>query len=198
MTTFLKIMLAGVAMAYLTACSKTVQWKEEVPLNTGEVIWVKRTGSYEFESEFGNPLKFAYRPQWRTRIEFTYQGKLYSHTDDAGLMLLAISGDGTPNLVASAAQFDWHLKNQYYCVVPYYVQFRPDSTGKKWTWPSRIEPWLYGLQSNLMFGVAQLNANGKKFASADRERENASLLALGDRYKQIAPTFDHPRCLRRN
>ena len=198
MKTILKIMLAGVAIAHLTACSKTVQWEEEVPLNTGEVILVKRSGSYELQSESGNPLKFAYRPQWRTSIEFIYMGKRYSHTDDAGLVLLAISGDGTPNLVASAAQFDWHLKNRYYCVVPYYVQFRPDSTGKKWTWPSKIEPWLYGLRTNLMFGVPALADSGKKFASADRERENASLLVLGDRYQQIAPTFDHPRCLRRN
>lgn len=111
--------------------------------------------------------------------------------------MLSISGDGTPSLVATAAQFDWHLKNRYYCVVPYYVQFRPDNTGNKWTWPSEIEPWLFGLRTNLMFGVPALAASGKKFTIADREFENASLLILGDPYRQIAPTFDHPRCLRK-
>jgi hypothetical protein len=30
----------------ITACSKTVQWEEEVPLNTGETIWVKRSDTY--------------------------------------------------------------------------------------------------------------------------------------------------------
>jgi hypothetical protein len=36
-----------VAVFLLSACSKTVTWEEEVPLNTGEVIWVERVDSYE-------------------------------------------------------------------------------------------------------------------------------------------------------
>ena len=34
--TSLRILVAMVAALQLTACSKTVQWEEEVPLNTGE------------------------------------------------------------------------------------------------------------------------------------------------------------------
>lgn len=189
---------AGLALTQLTACSKTVQWEEEVPLNTGEVIWVKRTGSYELESESGNPLKFAYRPQRRSTIEFTYKGKRYIHTDDAGLVLLAIAPDGTPNLVASAAQFDWHVKNRYYCVVPYYVQFKPDSTRVRWIWPDHVDSWLYGLRTNLIFGLVPLGATGKRFAAAERESQNASLLTVGVHYREISPNFAHQRCLRRN
>lgn len=40
-------LLMGIAVLLLSACSKTVTWEEEVPLNTGEVIWVKRVDSYE-------------------------------------------------------------------------------------------------------------------------------------------------------
>ena len=39
----IKLILIGLAMTALTACSKTVEWEEEVPLNTGETIVVKRT-----------------------------------------------------------------------------------------------------------------------------------------------------------
>lgn len=44
---FLKLLLIGLVMTALTACSKTVQWEEEVPLNTGDVIWVKREVVYK-------------------------------------------------------------------------------------------------------------------------------------------------------
>ena len=44
----------------LGACSKTVQWEEEVPLNTGEVIWVKRTDTFTRRSEPGNPLQMGW------------------------------------------------------------------------------------------------------------------------------------------
>ena len=40
MNPLLKIFLVGAGMLQLSACSKTVQWEEEVPLNTGEVFWV--------------------------------------------------------------------------------------------------------------------------------------------------------------
>jgi hypothetical protein len=40
-------LLISVAVFLLSSCSKTVKWEEEVPLNTGEVIWVERVDSYE-------------------------------------------------------------------------------------------------------------------------------------------------------
>ncbi len=52
----LQILLAVVGALQLTACSKTVQWEEEVPLNTGETIWVKRTVVYSLQGESGNPM----------------------------------------------------------------------------------------------------------------------------------------------
>lgn len=58
------VMILFVCMtALLSACSKTVQWEEEVPLNTGETIWVKRTVVYSAQGGAGNPLDMAYRPK---------------------------------------------------------------------------------------------------------------------------------------
>lgn len=195
-----QLLLAGLVALHLTACSKTktVQWEEEVPLNTGETIWVKRSGTYTYESESGNPLKFDYRPDWRSTIAFTYKGKSYTHTDEAGLVLLAIAPDGTPNLVASAGSYEWQWKHKYYCVTPSYVQFRPDSSGKNWNWPERIEPWLHGLQTNLIFGLVPLDASGKKFTQSDRAQQNASVTVAFREYKSIEPTFQHQNCMRRN
>ena len=37
-----QMVLWCVLALHLAACSRTVEWQEEVPLNTGETIWVKR------------------------------------------------------------------------------------------------------------------------------------------------------------
>lgn len=192
----LQILLTLVAALQLTACSRTVHWEEEVPLNTGETIVVKRSGTYTYESESGNPLKFDYRPDWRSTIEFTYKGKRYTHTDDAGLVLLAIAPDGTPNLVASAAQYGWGNKHKYLCDKPYYAQFRPDSSRKNWNWPEKIDPWIYGLPTNLVFGLPPLASSGKKYTQTDRVLENGSLLVM-DHYRRIDPNYEYQNCMRR-
>ena len=62
----------------LTACSKTVQWEEEVPLNTGEVIWVKRTDTYVKGSEPGNPLKMTWGLEKRF-YKFLWQKQTYEY-----------------------------------------------------------------------------------------------------------------------
>jgi hypothetical protein len=59
---YLQILLVVVGALQLAACSKTVQWEEEVPLNTGEVIWVKRTDTFIRRSEPGNPLQMGWWP----------------------------------------------------------------------------------------------------------------------------------------
>ena len=68
-------------MLLLSACSqtvKTVQWEEEVPLNTGETIWVKRADTYKRESGYANPLKLVWGIKNRT-YEFSWQGQKYSY-----------------------------------------------------------------------------------------------------------------------
>ena len=51
-----RLVLAAFAVLQLAGCSKTVQWEEEVPLNTGETIWVQRTVKYTYRGGAGNPL----------------------------------------------------------------------------------------------------------------------------------------------
>lgn len=192
----IKLILIGLAMTSLAACSKTVQWEEEVPLNTGETIVVKRSGSYTYKGLTSDGNAFSWNPEWRSIIEFTYKGKRYSHTDDAPIKLLAIAPDGTPNLVASTGA-DWAWKNKYYCVTPSYVQFRPDSTGKVWTWPEKIDPWLYGLPTNLVFGLVALADDGKRFTPEDRQQKNASLAGRYKEFKNIDPTYTADNCPKR-
>jgi hypothetical protein len=69
------LFVLGLAMQ-LTACSKTVQWEEEVPLNTGETIWVNRSDSYVKGGEPGNPLQMTWGLNER-RYEFAWHGQKY-------------------------------------------------------------------------------------------------------------------------
>lgn len=146
----LRILLSMLAALALTACSKTVQWEEEVPLNTGETIWVKRSVDYTLQGGAGNPFDIAYRPEWVEKLQFEWGGKKYVYEGDARVILLAISPQQQPVLVAPAADSSWHHAHNYKCTVPFYVQLVPDATGKTWTWPPAIEPWLFGLTYNLM------------------------------------------------
>ena len=187
------ILLIGLAMISLTGCTKTVQWEEEVLLNTGETIVVKRNGSYKYKGLTSDSNAFSYVPEWQSTIEFTYKEKKYSHTDDAPLQLLAIAPDGTPNLIAATGA-EWGRKNKYHCVTPSYVQFRPDNTGKAWTWPDKIDVWLYGLRTNLLLGLAPLADDGKKFSSEEQQQENASITERSKQFKNIDPTYTTNNC----
>ncbi len=162
---------------YMTR-DRTVTWEEEVPLNTGENIVVKRSGKYEFNLyTAGTGHAFFYSPMPRSTIEFTYKGKQYVNTSEGGLQLIAIAPDGLPNLVANAIAWNRKNKNVYSCDPPYYMQFRPSSNGTEWTWPNRIDPWLYKLPTNLLLGIAAIEDDGKKFTSLDRQASNASAYA---------------------
>ena len=134
----------------LSACAKTVQWEEEVPLNTGEVIWVKRSLDYVLEGGAGNPLDIAYRPERVEKLEFEWSGKKYVYEGDARVILLAISPQKIPVLVARAADNGWHHIHAYKCTTPFYVQLVPDALGRSWSWPPAIAPWLFGLSHNLL------------------------------------------------
>jgi hypothetical protein len=192
----MRFMSMGLCSLLLTACSRTVQWEEEVSLNTGETIWVKRSGTYTFKPAPGSPLDYGWGGDPRSTIEFNYKGKSYSYTGEASFMLLTIAPDGLPNLVADARA--WGNANKYPCVTPYYVQFLPDQTGKRWNWPQRIEPWLYGQPTNLIFGLVPLASSGNKFSGAERQQINASLLGFADHFRRIDPGFKPENCVEIN
>lgn len=191
----LQIVLAMVVALQLAACSKTVQWEEEVPLNTGETIWVKRTVNYSVQGGAGNPLDMTYRPRrGGENIEFEWQKKSYAFNLDAGVMLLAISPEGQPVLVAEADAGSWDAVNNYRCTIPFYVQFAPDATGIKWTWPSKIEPWLYDLESNFLFAIPTPDIGNRRYTVEQRKAANYLGLVQRPSRQKVDPTYTGDQC----
>lgn len=146
----LQLMVVLKAAILLSACSKNIQWKEEVPLNTNEIIWIERGMYWKPGGGFGNPFNISLVPTGDQTTKFIYKGKEYIYAGRAVIRWIAVSPAGKPVLVARAADYGWYAQNNYYCVVPYYVQLVPDETGTLWTWPDKIEPWLYDLPANVM------------------------------------------------
>ena len=193
-----KHLIAVLALGWVLAgCTRTVHWEEEVLLNTGETIWVKRSGTYTYRSASGNPLDYGYQPDWVSTIEFFYRRKNYLFTNSAGLILLAVAPDGTPKLVASAANHDWQWENKYYCVTPFYVQFNPNSMDHAWKWPDAISEWLFNLPTNLLFGVPPIAASGKKISIAEKGQLNASVFHSFKHYRSIEPGHTTTNCPRK-
>lgn len=137
------------AVGLVAGCTKTREWEEEVLLNTGEIIWVKRVAKYSYQGGLGNPLDMDFRLEGSPTLEFTYDKRKYSFREQGGLMVLAISPQKTPVLVMSASSGLWHVQHNYKCTYPFYVQFEPDASGQNWSWPPAIGTWLYGLPTNL-------------------------------------------------
>ena len=170
----LQLLLVVTAVLQLTACSKTVQWEEEVPLNTGETIWVKRSVVYSRQGGAGNPFDIAYRPESDQSITFTWNGKEYHYEGDARIMVLAISPDKVPVLIARAEDSDWRARHHYACTIPYYVQLVPDVSGQVWTWPTKIDAWTYNQPANLLLQRHAPEQMKKRYTAADRQSEDAS------------------------
>lgn len=170
---FRKLTLVCFLAVSLSACSRPLHWEEEVPLNIGETIWVRRTVMYSIRGDAGNPLDLAYRPARDAVIEFTWNGRSYRYEGDARIMLLAISPrDKRPVLVARAADNAWYAQHHYPCTTPFYVQLEPDHTGKVWAWPSKVEPWLYGLESNLLLARHSIDKMKPRYGAEERQAEN--------------------------
>jgi hypothetical protein len=163
-----KLILMGLAMTALTACSKTVQWEEEVLLNTGETIWVTKEVRYTIKGQPGNPADMGYLPDQAETTSFTYGGRRFSYNGEASLMVLAISPRNLPVLLAIASMGDWYYNNNYACVTPYYLELMPGGNGEQWTWPDRIEPWTYNLPTNLMRNRDHPSATKKRYTMADK------------------------------
>ena len=194
---FLKALLVLAGALVLTACSKTVQWEEEVPLNTGETIWVTREVTYKLQGSGGNPLDIAYRPDRTEKISFKWRDKEYRHIGDSYLMLLAISPlTQKPVLAAGAGMKDWDYRNNYRCTIPFYVQFVPTESGQAWTWPSAIEPWLFNLPYNLMYHRADINKVLKKYTIEDRIKADDGVIHDSPSLVRINPSAKSESCFK--
>ncbi|MGE0332068.1 MAG: hypothetical protein AB7P37_15425 [Ramlibacter sp.] len=179
----------------LAGCSRTVTWQEEVPLNTGETIWVTREVTYKLQGASGNPLDMGYRPDWTEELAFDWQGRHYRYVGDASLMLLAISPAAKrPVLVAKAADKQWNWQNNYRCTTPFYVQFVPDASGRVWSWPPSIEPWLYGMPYNLMAKRADLGEFKTRYTSSDRARMDRTMSIQNPSSVRVDPAYMFDGC----
>lgn len=164
------LMLLGMT-AVLSACSKTVQWEEEVLLNTGETIWVSKEVRYTIKGQPGNPADMGYLPDHDEILSFKYGGRSYTYNGDARLLVLAISPQKQPVLLSKPGDKGWYRRHAYKCVNPYYVQFVPDGSGKQWTWPDKIELWTYNLPTNLMLRRDQPSDVKKSYTLADKSTQ---------------------------
>lgn len=138
----LGLLLALVVAAQLTACSKTVQWEEEVPLNTGETIWVKRSDSYVKGGDLGNPLKMVWGLEKRA-YEFSWHGQKYAFETKPRvswsiILIYVFTADNTIAIVHGTRD----------CAKPGYGEFRWINGG--WHVQKNISPVLIGQPRNVM------------------------------------------------
>ena len=192
-----RMVLIFIAALQLAACSKTIQWEEEVPLNTGDVIWVKRTVTYKLKGASANPLDMGYRPDWKEEIAFEWKGKEYRYAGDAGLMLLAISPiTQQPVLVADAAFKSWDWRHDFRCTTPYYAQLSPSANGKDWSWPPSIEPWLFDMTSNLMIHREKMEKMKARYTAGDRMALDRTIAIQSPRLVRIDPSYKFDQCFK--
>ena len=189
----------GVLALVLSACSRTVTWEEEVPLNTGETIWIERSMPWEVRGSQGNPYDLGMRPTRLQTIRFKYRSKEYVYVGRAGITWIAVSpSTKEPVLVAPASSFGWDSEHSYLCTVPHYVQLVPDATGKQWTWPEHVEPWLFGLPANVMAVIPALKEHRqRRYTRADIALRDGPSLALNPPAARIQPDYRESGCLRK-
>ena len=166
------MLLLAIAALSLTACSRTVEWEEEVLLNTGETIWITKEVRYAIKGQPGNPADLGYAPDDVESTSFKYGGRSYTYNGNARVMVLAISAQKLPVLLAHPHWNAWYRHNDFLlCAKPYYVQFVPNSTGQQWAWPKQIEPWTYNLPVNLMLDRDDLSDVKRRYTMADKSKQ---------------------------
>lgn len=192
---FAKLLVLLVAFPLLAACSKTVQWEEEVPLNTGDVIWVKRYVTYKLKGAGGNPLDMAYRPDWTQTLEFTWHGKKYSYTGDAVIMLVTISpSTKNPVLVAIKGTQNWIRARDFPCVKPFYEQLVINESKWEWQLLPKPEPWLFNLPRNLMAHRGNLHEMQERYTSNDRQLKDQTMTIQNPAMARIDPNYQPEIC----
>lgn len=122
--------------------SKTVEWDEEVPINTGETIFVHRTGVYKSGSEPGNPFKSGWWPKNR-RFDFSWRGRKYSYDTSS-----FVGGDPMLLYVYPSEQIVTLVAYSKDCQKAGYAEFRWKNG--KWVVQQNLNPALIGLPRNLM------------------------------------------------
>jgi hypothetical protein len=108
-------------------------------------------------------------------------------------MLIAISPDGVPVVVALADAGRWDEMHRFGCTTPHYVAFFPDVQGRGWSWPKELPRWLYGLPANLVSDEPTPDRLQRRY-SAEQERQANAQLALQARWRQVDPHYVPDHC----
>jgi hypothetical protein len=181
----------------LAGCTRPVKitWQEEVLLNTGETLLIERSIVWAQTGSYGAPTT-AMNPTSDQTLKFSYKGTQYEFTENLLYGWIAISpATGRPVIVGDPVFWQWAFKNDYACTSPSYVQMVPDATGKKWSWPSRIEPWLYLLPANVLFMYPQYKEDRKQlYTRADREIRDKVFTLENPQTLMIDPTYVTKDC----
>jgi hypothetical protein len=188
-------LLYGMLMA---GCTNTnaVAWDEEVALNTGDVVIVRREQTYQRGSEPGNPLKPAWIAKTPGTMRFHWRGHDYTFNQHSVPTVLAISPEGQPVVLANASIGGWDQDNGFGCRTPFYVQFTPDPTGQNWTWPASIAPWAHGMAANLLVDIPRPEEGRRRYSAAEVRTLNEGL-ASPRQYVAIDPAFAPAHCAAR-
>jgi len=96
------LVFIALSATLVLSCHRVVRWEEDVLLNTGEHLTLKRWVLYRPQSGGGNPFAIAVRPSGMRSMSFNWRGKDYSLSKGIAMMVLAISPQSTPVLVARA------------------------------------------------------------------------------------------------
>ena len=177
--------------AFLTR-DRTVSWEEEVPLNTGETIWVKRYVTYKFDVTQDNPFVPSYFPKGVETREFAWKGKKYSYTGDAAIIVIAISpSTNLPTLVAMKSIYG---QNQL-CAKPFYDQLVVNE--QKWEWERlpKIEPWILNLPRNLMaYRSKKFDEAEKRYSYTDQKSKDKNMMRDNPPSAYIDPNYQPEFC----
>ena len=163
----LRLGVALTAVLMLSGCggssAKSVSWDEEVRLNTGEVLWIKRTDNFQRRSVPGNPLQMGWWPDVRT-YEFAYRNRNYLYrtnpADSLGALMLFARGDDVMVIDATRA-----------CGKPGYAEFRWD--GQRWQ-ARNVGPDAIGQPRNLMQAYSEQKSWGDRISTQDKVARDAS------------------------
>jgi len=177
----------------LSACTREVAWQEEVVLNTGARIDVQRKLTYQRSGSPGNPFEMGWGTKPGGELSFTWNGKVYVFSEHGRPLLVAISPRGVPVIVANAAIWQWDVRHNYGCKTPHYVQFEPDASGRVWTWPPGVEPWVIGLPANLLQLVPTPDQGSSRY-TADQVRAIAKTDLSGSEDRFVAPKYQPDYC----
>ena len=180
----------------LTACSKTVEWEEEVLLNTGQLIVIKR----EAELKYDISQDRLFSPYWQYQAEnlnFQWNGAKYdfrSAPKEANLisvspLILAIDSSGTPNIFGYADSYWVHLKSQGCAQTPIVKLIAQKGS---WLSDSSREAWILDLTLNLTSGMLYPQPNtrvtwSEKLAQFDRWAPEA---------RKLNPSFVIESCIK--